>query len=219
VQPVPRDRRVYRDHLLRAHGEVSRRDSTPQSTSNRELAAIWASIRRHQVSGTTRASRRREELGLPRVSDREAERRLRDNWSHTARRHRAAARARGVAPATLGAPDVQGATDVQGAAPMEFTARLGSFQARPQGEPVLTVRLGGTRRPISPCQRCRTCDCQTNRDYSAAQDDQSPTCRRSSHSCRRSTSSSRRPTPRRAPTRSPKRDRSPGPPQLSREAA
>jgi len=53
-----------------------------------------------------RAARRREKLGLPRVSDREAERRLSDNRSRTVRRHRAAARARGEAAATLGATEV-----------------------------------------------------------------------------------------------------------------
>jgi len=60
--------------------------------------------------------------------------------------------------------------------------------------------------------------CQQNRDFSAAQDSTSPTPRRSTHDRRRSTSSSRRATSRR-PSRSPKRDPSPGPPQLSREAA
>jgi len=83
---VQRDRRVYRDHLLRAHGEVSRRGlDAPVRLPDKELAAVWASVRPHQVSGSTRASRRREELGLPRVSDREAERRLRDNRCRTAR--------------------------------------------------------------------------------------------------------------------------------------
>jgi len=174
---------------------------------------------RHQTSGNTRASRRREELGLPCISDREAERRLRDKRSCTARRQRAAARARGVATAALGTPDVP--TAIEGVAPIEpaerLAARLGSFQARPQGEPVLTMRLGGTRRPISPCQRCRTCECQTNRDYSAAQDLRSPTSRRPSHTRRQSTSSRRRSTSRRRQTRSPKRDTLPGPPQLRRE--
>jgi len=80
------DRRVYRDHLLRAHGEVSRRGlDAPVRLPDRELAAVYASVRRHQVSRSTHASRRREELGLPRVSDREAERRLCDNQSRTAR--------------------------------------------------------------------------------------------------------------------------------------
>jgi len=118
----------------------------------KELAVMWASVRRHQVSGTTRASRRREELSLPRVSDCEAERRLRDNRAQTARRLRAAARTRGVATAALGAPDVQGTTEAQGTVPMEpeerFVARLGSSYARPQVEPVLTVRGGGARRPF-----------------------------------------------------------------------
>jgi len=105
---VQRDRRSYRDHLLREHGEVSRRGfEVPVRLQERELAVVWASVRRHQVSGTTLAGRRREELGLPRVSDHEAERRLRDNRARTARRHWAAACSRGVAPATLGAGTVE----------------------------------------------------------------------------------------------------------------
>jgi len=101
------DRRGYRDHLLREHNEVSRRGfDVPVRLEGRELAAAWAGVRRHQVSGTTLAARRREELGLPRVSDREAERRLQDNRAHSARRHRAGARARGAARAALGTPDV-----------------------------------------------------------------------------------------------------------------
>jgi len=120
---IQRDRRVYRNHLLRAHGEVSRRGlDAPVRLPDRELAAVWASVRRHQTSGNTRASRRREELGLPRVSDREAERRLRDNRSRTARRHRAAARARGVATAALGTQDVP--TEIEGATPMKPAGRL-----------------------------------------------------------------------------------------------
>jgi len=54
------------------------------------------------MTGMALAARRREELGLPRVSDREAARRLLDNRARSARRLRAAARARGVATAALG---------------------------------------------------------------------------------------------------------------------
>jgi len=69
---IQRDRRVYRDHLL-AHGEVSsRRHDVPVRLEERELAVMWVSVRR-------------EELGLPRVSDCEAKRQLRDNRARTAR--------------------------------------------------------------------------------------------------------------------------------------
>jgi len=85
---------------------------------------------RHSVSGPLRAARRRAELGLPKVSDREAERRLRDNRNRTARRHRAAARARGEAAATQEALEVLGATGGQGGAIMgpgkRFATRAGS---------------------------------------------------------------------------------------------
>jgi len=196
---IPRDRRGYRDHLLRKHNEVPRRGfDVPVVHEGRELAAVWAGVRCHQVSGTTLAARRREELGLPRVSDREAERRFQDNWARSTRRHRAAARARGAARATLGTPDAT-ATETQGAVPLEPVGRLAS------------------RRPISPCQQCLHCECQQHRDFSAAQDDQPPTPGRSSHSRRRSSSSGRQSTPRHPPSCSPKRDPSPGPPQLSRE--
>jgi len=159
---VQRDRRVYRDYLLRAHGEVSRRGhDVPVRLQERKLAVVWASVRHHQISRTTRASRRREELGLPSVSDLEAERWPKDNRARTARRHRAAVRARVVATAALGALDVQGTTEVQRAEPMEpeerFVAQIGSSQLRPQVEPMLALRGGGARRPFSPCHRCFNC--------------------------------------------------------------
>jgi len=57
---IQRDRRVYCDHLLRAHDEVSHRGhDVPVRLEERELAIMWASVRPHQVSGSTRASRHR----------------------------------------------------------------------------------------------------------------------------------------------------------------
>jgi len=104
---LQRDRRSCRDHLLREHHEVARRGfETPIRLEGRELNAVWAGIRRRQTSGMILAGRRREELGLPRVSDREAARRLQDNQARSARRLRAAARARGAATAALGTPVV-----------------------------------------------------------------------------------------------------------------
>jgi len=104
---VPRDRYAYRDHLLRVHGEVARWGSDiPVRLKGRDLEVVWASAHASRTSGPAHASRRREALGLPRVSDREAERRLKDNRACTARRHRAAARAREGASATLSAPEV-----------------------------------------------------------------------------------------------------------------
>jgi len=205
---IQRDRRGFRHHLLWEHNEVSRRGfDVPVRLEGKELAAVWVGVRCHQAGGTTKAARRREELGLPRVSDREAQRRLQDNQARSAQRHRAAARARGAAQAALG---TQPATTPEQAG--RIAKRLGTFQARPLAEPPRTVKLGGSRRPRSPCPRCIACPCQTNRDFSTAQDPSSPTPRRS-------TSPRRPPTPRRPHTRSPKRDPSPGPPQLSREEA
>jgi len=70
---VQRDRRAYRDHLLRVHGEVARRGSdVPVRLEGRELEAVWASAHRSRISGPVQATSRREALGLLRVSDREA---------------------------------------------------------------------------------------------------------------------------------------------------
>jgi len=77
---MQRDRRGYRDYLLREHNEVARREfDLPIRLEGRELEAVWAGIRRRQTTGMTLAARLREELGLPRVTDREAARRLQDN--------------------------------------------------------------------------------------------------------------------------------------------
>jgi len=100
---VQRDCRAYRDHLLRVHGEVTRRGSDdPVHLERRELEVVSASAHRSRMSGPVRAAHCREAMGLPRVSDREAERRLKNNRSRTAQRHRAAARARKGATAALG---------------------------------------------------------------------------------------------------------------------
>jgi len=104
---VQRDRRAYRDDLLRVHGEIACRGSdVPVPLEGREFEVVWATAHRARMSGPVCAARRREAFGLPRVSDREAEKRLKDNRAHTARRHRAAARAREGPTVTLGAPEV-----------------------------------------------------------------------------------------------------------------
>jgi len=107
-QNVQRDRRAYRNHLLRVHGKVARRGSdVPVRLEGQELEVVWASAHRLRMSGPVRAARCREALGLPRVSDREAERRLKDNRARTARRSRAGARAREGATATFWCPTFQ----------------------------------------------------------------------------------------------------------------
>jgi len=121
---LQRDRRSYRDHLLWAHHEVARRGvETPVRLAGRELEAVWAGIRRRHMTGMALAARRREELGLPHVSERETARRLQDNWARSARRLRAAARVRGAAAAALGTPVVP-------LAPRPVPLRLGTFQSR-----------------------------------------------------------------------------------------
>jgi len=177
---VQRDRRAYRDQLLRVHEEVARRYSdVPVRLEGRELEVVWASAHRSRISGPARASRRREALGLPRVSDREAERRLKDDKARTARRHRAAARAREGAPATLMAPDILVTPDIlatrdisqDAAADTRHVLLIGSTQA----DPPTTAPPGRT---YSPCAQCLYCTCRQPKNYSAAQDTlPSPACR------------------------------------------
>jgi len=125
------DRRAYRDHLLRVHGEVARRGSDiPVRLEGRELEVVWASAHRSRTRGPACAACRREALWLPRVSDREAERRLKDNRARTARRHRAAACAREGAPATLTTPEALDKPEVP-AADTRQVLLLGSAQADP----------------------------------------------------------------------------------------
>jgi len=156
---VQRDRRVYRYHLLRAHSEVSRRRlDAPVRLPERELVVVWASVRGHQVSEATRGSRGREELGFPRVSDREAERRLQDNRSRTARRHRAAARARVVAPAALGAPDdgdTRGGANGTGGATYGSARKLPGETSGGTGAHREGWRFQETSLPLSPMPQLR----------------------------------------------------------------
>jgi len=194
---VQRDRRAYRDHLLRVHGEVVRRGSdVPVRLEGRELEVVWAAAHRLRTSGPARASRRREAVGLPRVSEREAERRVRDNGARTARRHRAAARAREGAPAPLTAPLVPATPDTAD------DTRHVSFLGSPQADPPTSSPPGRT---YSPCDRCLNCSCREPKNYSGAQAS-SPV--RGPHTSRRRSSSSRR-----GPCRPP-RTPSPGPPLL-----
>jgi len=116
-----------------------------------------------------------------------------------------------------------GATEAQVAEPMEpeerFVAQIGSSQAILQEETVIALRGGGVRRPFSPCHRCLNCGYRQGRDYSAAQDSPSPSPGRPTSSRRWSTFSSRRSTSHRRRNHSPKRDTTPGPPQLWRVEA
>jgi len=174
---LQRDRRSYRDHLLRAHQEVVRRGiDTPIRLEGRELDAVWAGIRRRHESGMATASHRREQLGLPRVSDREAARRLRDNRDRTARRFRAAVRARGAATAAPGTHFVP-RTARPPVQPL-MRSRLGTSQARPLSTPAGAPRHGGATLPRPRCTRCLNCTCQTYRDFSRAQRLPSATPRR-----------------------------------------
>jgi len=158
---VQRDRRSYRDHLLRVHGEVARRGSDmPIHLEGRELEVVLASAHQSSISGPVRASRRREALGLPRVSDREAERRLKDNKARTARRHRAAARAQEGVPATLTAPNVLATPDEQEGVTDDTRQVL--LLRSTQADPLKTAPPGRT---YSPCERCLNCRCRQPKNY------------------------------------------------------
>jgi len=75
-QEVQRDRWTYRNHLLRVHGQVIRGGtSTPVRLVGRELEEVWSA----DFVRLLDASRRREAMGLPRVTDQEAARRQHDN--------------------------------------------------------------------------------------------------------------------------------------------
>jgi len=218
---VQHDRHAYRDHLLRVYGEVARRGSNVAvCLEGRKLEAVWASAYQSRMSGPVRAARRREALGLPRVSDREAERRLKDNRARTARRHRAAARARLRAAATLRAPEGTPTTEGQEVrdrdqgerhAARAASSPAASSRSSPKVEPTITVQVTGTRRVYSPCERCAHCRCRQPRDYSAAQESPSPPRRRSPSGRRRSSSSCYH-------TRQQTCTPSPAPPKLWREA-
>jgi len=68
-----RDCWTYRSHLLHVHGEVIRGGtSTPVKLEGRELENLRAADSTRLLG----ASHRREALGLPRVPDQEAARRL-----------------------------------------------------------------------------------------------------------------------------------------------
>jgi len=144
-----RNRSAYRDHLLRAHGEVMRRGrDTPVRLVGHEIEAIWSANRRRQLSGPERAARRREALGLPQVSNREAARRLYNNRDRSARRFRAAARARERAPAPV--------IDVP-------TLSIGTTPATPLPRP------SPPGRSYSPCDRCLNCHCRVEKNFTTAQ--------------------------------------------------
>jgi len=75
-QEEQRDRWSYRNHLLRVHGQVIRGGtSTPVRLVGRELEEVWSA----DYVRLQDASRRRETMGLPRVTDQEAARRQHDN--------------------------------------------------------------------------------------------------------------------------------------------
>jgi len=85
---------IDRHIAITVHEKVALRGSdVPVRLEERELAVVLAFALNSRMSGPVRAARRREALGLPRVSDREAERRLRDNRARKARRHRSSVRA------------------------------------------------------------------------------------------------------------------------------
>jgi len=145
---------------------MRRGSDIPVRLEGHELEVVWAAAYRSRTSGPVRASRRRKALGLPRVSNREAECRLRDNRARTARRFRAAARAREGASAPLTAPEVLATPDV-----------LATLDI-PQNDTRHVILLGSTHadpptssppgRTYSPCTRCLNCACRQPKNYSSA---------------------------------------------------
>jgi len=96
-----KDRRAYRAHLLRYHGQVSRLgQEVPVTLEPRELGIVCAGVQRHQVSGRDRDNCNRGAQGLPHRSDIESERRKKDNCKRAERRLRVAMRTLGEVSAT-----------------------------------------------------------------------------------------------------------------------
>jgi len=123
---VQRDRRAYRDHLLRVHGEVIRRGiDTPVRLVGRELEIVWAANYRRQMSGPERAARRREALGLP--------------------------RARAGAPAPVTAPDVPATPDPPQDADTRPVLLIGRTPATPL---TISSPSGRSYSPCAHCLNC-----------------------------------------------------------------
>jgi len=187
--------------------------NTPVRLEGRELELVWSADYRRLLG----ASRRREALGLPRVPDQEAARRLR-----RARRGRAAVRTNEAAqqraarqpvarqrvarperapthvtPPTLVAP----LTPTPVAAPPTGETPTSERHMIHAGRQPVTLRDALPPRTYSPCDRCLHCPCSRPKNYSEAQNDYPP--------LRPSRPTSRR---RASPLRPTARTPSPGPP-------
>jgi len=175
-------RRTYRNHLLREHGQVIRGGtSTPVRLEGRELENVRAA----DNSRLREASHRREALGLPRVTDQEAARRLHDNRARRARRSRAVARAQAYVQQRAARQRVarpqRMAADVfpllRAATPPPTLDAVYPSVVSPVAErhTILvgchpTSRLSSpTARTYTPCGRCIHCPCRQPQELSEAQ--------------------------------------------------
>jgi len=181
-QEVQRDRWTYRNHLLRVHGQVIRGGtSTLVRLEGRELENVRAADNTRLLE---------EALGLPRVSDQEAARRLHDNRARRARRGRAVARARAYVH--------QRAARQRVARPQRTPANIAPLLHVATPPPTLyavpptvaspvverhTIQAGcqpATRlsspaaRTYTPCGRCLHCPCRQPTNLSEAQQEYPP---------------------------------------------
>jgi len=202
---VQRDRWAYRNHLLHAHREVIRTGTTtPVRLEGREYATAWAA----DFNRLLGASRRREALGLPRVPDQEAARRLHENRARRDCRARAAVRVDEI--------DRQRAARQREARPTRTRRHASHPTVAPSAAERPTIQAGlqqvqendsSSVRTYTPCRQCVNCPCRRATNLSEAQNVYPP--------LRASRLSS---LSRASPSRATSRPISPGPPQLWPEA-
>jgi len=186
---VQRDRWAYRNHLLRVHGKVIRTGTTtPIRLEGRELETVWAADYNRLLG----ASRRREALGLPRVPDQKAARRLHENRARRACRARSVARAdetarqraarQRVARPTRAPVHVAPPTRVATPPPTTVAARPTVVTPTADRHSIqagsLPAKLHDTTsaRTSTPCGRCLNCPCRRPNDLRGATRLPAPTC-------------------------------------------
>jgi len=174
---------------LRIHGQVIRTGTTtPVRLEGRELETVWAA----DYSRLLGASRRREALGLPRVPDQEAARRLHENRARRARRARAAARADETArrraarqrvarptrapvhvapPTRVATPPTRVATPppTPVAAPPTVVPPAAERHTIQAGRQPVKLHDTPTARTYTPCGQCLNCPCRRPKNLSEAQ--------------------------------------------------
>jgi len=178
-QDVQRDRWTYRNHLLQVHGQVIRGGtSTPVRLVGRELEQVWSADYVRLLD----ASRRREAMGLPRVTNQEAARRQHDNRIRRERRGRAIARARAYVQQRAARQRVARPPStpprrrhLRVASPPPTVGTQTDERPTLQAGHQLTHRHESpTARTYTSCGRCLNCPCRQPKNLSEAQHEYPP---------------------------------------------